>query len=123
MSSFAPIYIAGPTASGKTGVSIELANRLGKAEIINADAFQIYQGMETLVATPSLEERQGIPHHLFSIYPVSQECDVATVAELARAKIDEVSKKRAVPIVVSGSGLYLKSITHGLGPTPPGDLE
>ena len=120
MSHFSPLYLAGQTGSGKTGVAIELAKRLESAEVINADAFQIYRGIEILSAAPSLEEQDGIKHHLFGIYDLSEECDVASFAKLARSKIDQLSGE-IVPIVVGGSGLYLKSITHGLGPTPPGD--
>lgn len=115
-----PIYIAGQTGSGKTGVSIELAKRLGNAEIVNADAFQCYQGIEILAATPDRNERRDVPHHLFGIYPVDRECDVAQFADLARGTINQLSGN-SVPIIVGGSGLYLKAITHGLAPTPPGD--
>ena len=116
-----PIYIAGQTGSGKTGVSIELARRLdSSAVIINADAFQIYRGIGILAATPTAEERAEIPHFLFEIFPVSQTCDAAHFSELARGEINRQSET-AVPIVVGGSGLYLKAITHGFAPTPPGD--
>ncbi len=118
--SFQPIYLAAPTAAGKTGVAIELAQRLGAAEIVNADAYQIYRGIEILAATPTEEERAGVPHHLFGHLSLEASCDAAAFAKLARATIAEVAT-RAVPIVVGGSGLYLKAITHGLGPTPPGD--
>ncbi|MDF1816915.1 MAG: tRNA (adenosine(37)-N6)-dimethylallyltransferase MiaA [Verrucomicrobiales bacterium] len=117
---FQPIYIAGQTGSGKTGVSIELAQRLGGAEIINADAYQVYEGIEILSAAPDESEKQGIPHHLFGSIPLDEECDAAHFSDLARREINRLSEQ-AIPIVVGGSGLYLKSITHGLAPTPKGD--
>ncbi|MEM1441315.1 MAG: tRNA (adenosine(37)-N6)-dimethylallyltransferase MiaA [Verrucomicrobiota bacterium] len=115
-----PIYLAGPTGSGKTAVAMELAGKLGSVEIINADAFQIYRGMEILSAAPTEEERAAIPHHLFGIFDPTLPCDAAQFAEKARDTIAEVSR-RSIPLVVGGSGLYLKAITHGLAPTPPGD--
>ncbi len=117
-----PLYIAGQTASGKTAVALELAKRFGPVEIVNADAFQVYRGMETLTAAPSEEERIACPHHLFGILEPSEECDAATFAKQARKVIADVAT-RALPIVVGGSGLYLKAITHGLAPTPKADPE
>lgn len=117
-----PLYLAGQTGSGKTAIALELARQLAPVEIINADAFQMYRGLEILSAAPSAEERARIPHHLFGDLPATDECDAASFARLARAKIDEVAS-RALPLVVGGSGLYLKAITHGLAPTPKGDPE
>lgn len=117
-----PLYLAGQTGSGKTVVALEIAKRYGPVEIINADAYQVYRGMDILSAAPTREEQSGVPHHLFGILDPARECDAATFAELARETIAEVGK-RARPLVVGGSGLYLKAITHGLAPTPPADPE
>ena len=117
-----PIYLAGPTGSGKTAVALELARVLEPVEIINADAFQVYRGMEIISAAPPDAERAGIPHHLFGILDPSENCDAALFATLARETIAEVSQ-RAIPLVVGGSGLYLKAITHGLAPTPKSDPD
>lgn len=119
---FPPLYLAGQTGSGKTAIALELVRQLAPVEIINADAFQIYRGLEILSAAPSAEERSRCPHHLFGELPATDECDAASFARLAKAKIAEVST-RAIPLVVGGSGLYLKAITHGLAPTPKGDAE
>lgn len=119
---FQAIYLAGATGSGKTGVAIELCRRLGEAEVINADAFQVIRGIETLSAAPQQEEKKGVRHHLFGIFEIDEVCDAARFATLARTQINRVASY-AVPVVVGGSGLYLKSITHGLAPTPPGDPE
>jgi len=118
----APLYLAGQTGCGKTAVAMELANQLGIAEIINADAYQVYRGIEILSAAPSPEEQAKCPHHLFGVLAPDEECDAASFARLARTAIDEVSS-RAIPILVGGSGLYLKAITHGLAPTPKADPE
>lgn len=117
-----PLYLAGPTGSGKTAVALELARILAPVEIVNADAFQSYRGLEILSAAPSSAERALVPHHLFGILDQAEENDAAAFARLARAKIAEVGK-RALPLVVGGSGLYLKAITHGLAPTPKGDPD
>jgi len=117
------LYLAGPTASGKTGVAVALAHRIGGAEIVNADAYQVYRGLEILTATPTIEERGEIPHHLFGVLDLSEECDAASVAKRARQAISEVSERGKVPIVVGGGGLYLKALTHGLADTPPGDPD
>lgn len=117
----APLYLAGQTGSGKTAVALELADRIPGLEIINADAFQVYRGMEILSAAPTEEERRLVPHHLFGILDPGDDCDAATFAEQARAAIAEVRERGALPLVVGGSGLYLKAITHGLAPTPKGD--
>jgi len=117
---FPPLYLAGQTGSGKTAIALELVRMLAPVEIINADAFQIYRGLEILSAAPAAEERALCPHHLFGDIPATSECDAASFARLAREMIARVST-RAVPLVVGGSGLYLKAITHGLAPTPKGD--
>ncbi|MDF1859681.1 MAG: tRNA (adenosine(37)-N6)-dimethylallyltransferase MiaA [Verrucomicrobiales bacterium] len=119
---FPPLYLAGQTGSGKTSVALALAKQYGPVEIVNADAYQVYREMDILTAAPLKEERETVPHHLFGILDPSEECDAATFATLAKQTIAEVSQ-RARPLVVSGSGLYLKAITHGLAPTPPADPE
>lgn len=115
-----PLYLAGPTGSGKTAVALALARLLAPCEILNADAFQVYRGMEILSAAPSEDERGACPHHLFGILDPGDENDAAAFARLARDTIAEVGD-RALPLMVGGSGLYLKAITHGLSPTPKAD--
>ncbi len=117
-----PIYLAGPTGSGKTAVALELARALAPVEVINADAFQVYRGMEIISAAPSSEETLEVPHHHFGVLDPSENSDAALFATRAREMIAEV-RLRAVPLVVGGSGLYLKAITHGLAPTPKSDPE
>ena len=117
------LYLAGPTAAGKTGVALALARRSDAAEIVNADAFQVYRGLEILTAAPAETERDGIPHHLCGILDLSEECDAASFADRARKTIVEIADRGKLPIVVGGGGLYLKALTHGLTDTPPGDPE
>ena len=120
----APIYLAGPTGCGKTGVALEIA-RLSHApiEVVNADAYQIYAGLEILSAAPTPEERVECPHHLFGTIPLSEELDASRYAEMARSILAEIVARGATPLVIGGSGLYLKSLTHGLADVPKGDPD
>ncbi len=115
-----PIYLAGPTGCGKTAVALALARLAPPVEIVNADAFQAYRGFEILSAAPTPEERTLCPHHLFGVLDPAEENAAAAFATKAKAAIAEISR-RALPLVVGGSGLYLKAITHGLAPVPKGD--
>mgnify|MGYP001627942119 CR=1 FL=1 len=116
-------YLAGPTGSGKSAVALALAERIGNAAIVNADAFQLYRGYEILSAAPPPEDRKRVPHHLYGALSLEENCDAARFSTLARETITRLAGQGIVPIVVGGSGLYLKSLTHGLAPTPPGDPE
>jgi tRNA dimethylallyltransferase len=115
-----PFFLCGATATGKSAFAIDLAQRFN-GEIINADAFQLYQGIETLSAAPSLSERSILPHHLYSILPVTEACDAMRYASLASSAIQDVQSRNKKPIIVGGSGLYLKFLTHGASPLPQGD--
>lgn len=119
-SQHAPLYLAGQTGCGKTAVALEIAKQLGACEIINADAYQVYRGLKILSAAPAAADREQCPHHLFGVLDPDKECDAASFARMARTAIDEVSS-HSIPLVVGGSGLYLKAITHGLAPTPKAD--
>ncbi len=117
------IYVAGATGSGKSAVAIALARRLGNAAIVNADAFQLYRGYEILSAAPGAADRLRVPHHLYGVLALSGTCDAARYARMARPLITSLADSGIRPIVVGGSGLYLKALTHGLAPTPPADPE
>ncbi|MGC4013301.1 MAG: tRNA (adenosine(37)-N6)-dimethylallyltransferase MiaA [Luteolibacter sp.] len=116
----APIYVCGPTASGKTALALELAER-HHGEIVNADAFQLYRGLEILTAAPSAEERSIVPHHLFSVLDPTTPNDAQAYARMASEVIAEIAARGRTPIVTGGSGLYLKFLTHGASPLPTGD--
>ncbi len=100
------IALVGPTAVGKSDLAIELALKIN-GEVINADAMQLYQGLDIATAKVPLSDRKGVVHHLFDIYPVSKEASVAEFQSLARKKIREVLAKDKYPILVGGSGLYV----------------
>lgn len=117
-----PFYIVGPTASGKSALAVALAERVG-GEIINADAFQLYQGMDILTAKPEKSDFQRVPHHLYGVLPLTESCDAQRYRELALPLIADIAARGRLPIVVGGSGLYIKALSHGLAPLPPTDLE
>lgn len=115
-----PIYVCGATASGKTAYALVLAQETG-GEIVNGDAFQLFHGIETLSAAPSVAERAAAPHHLFGVLAPGDRCDAGRYVEMAGAVIAEIRSRGKTPIVVGGSGLYLKFLTHGPSPLPQGD--
>lgn len=112
--------IAGPTASGKTDIAVEVALRCN-AEIIGADAFQIYEGMEILTAKPSANQLARVPHHLIGSVSRSTSFDVGQFLEAARRSIEKISAKGRLALVVGGTGLYLRALTHGLAQLPKAD--
>jgi tRNA dimethylallyltransferase len=114
------IFIAGPTASGKSALALELASRL-EGEIVNADAFQLYAGLDVITAKPSAADFARVPHHLYGVLPLTEACDAQRYHDLARPVIEEIASRGKTPLVVGGSGLYLKALTHGLAPLPQGD--
>lgn len=107
------IVICGATATGKSDLAVELAKELN-GHVINADSMQLYKGMDIGTAKLSLEERQGIPHHLIDILSVKQEASVAQYQVDARSIIDQLLEQSIPAIVVGGTGLYIKSILDDL---------
>ncbi len=107
------IVICGATATGKSDLAVNLAKEIG-AEIINADSMQIYRGMDIGTAKLSVEERQGIPHHLLDVLDVNQDATVAWYQELARKAVTEIHGAGKHAIIVGGTGLYIKSILDDL---------
>lgn len=103
------IAIVGPTASGKTSLSIELANRLD-GEIINGDAMQVYKGLDIGTAKITEEEKEGIPHHLFDIKEPSDSFSVAEYQSAVRNCIEDIRSRGKQPIIVGGTGLYIQSV-------------
>lgn len=105
------ICIVGPTASGKTSLGIELAKQVG-GEILSADSMQIYQDLNIGTAKVTKEEACGIKHHLIDICKVDEKFSVADYQKMCYDKIDELVKKKKVPIIVGGTGLYVSSVVH-----------
>ena len=105
------ICIVGPTGVGKTKLSIELAKKLN-GEIINADSTQVYKGMDIATAKVKEEEKEGIPHHLFDIKEIDEDYTVFDYQKDCRAKIKEIQDKNKTPIIVGGTGLYIKAALY-----------
>ena len=110
------ITIVGATGTGKSGLSLDvaeaLASRGGAAEIVNADAMQLYRGMDIGTAKLPVEERRGIPHHMLDVLAPSEEASVAQFQIDARAAIEGIEARGATPILVGGSGLYVSSVIY-----------
>jgi tRNA dimethylallyltransferase len=102
------IAVVGPTGTGKSDLAIALARRLG-GEIVNADSMQLYRGMDIGTAKLAPGERGGVPHHLLDVWPVSKSAAVAEYQAMARREIDDIHRRGRVPILVGGSGLYVRA--------------
>jgi tRNA dimethylallyltransferase len=116
--------IAGPTASGKSQLAIDLARRFGGA-VINADSMQLYADLTVLTARPQPQEMQDIPHHLFGICDAAHRASVAEWLGLAATAIANVRAAGQLPIIVGGTGMYLQAGLRGIAPVPdvPADLH
>ena len=113
-------FIVGPTATGKSDLAADLASEIG-AEIVSADAFQIYRGLDLLTAKPDISTLAKAPHHLIGATPLHEEMNAEKYRRAALRVIDEIHSRDKLAIVVGGSGLYIKALTHGLGPLPESD--
>jgi tRNA dimethylallyltransferase len=107
------VAVVGPTAAGKTALAVALAQRLG-GEVVNADSMQLYRGMDIGTAKPDLTERGGVPHHLLDLWHVREPASVAEYRERARAEIDRLRADGVVPLLVGGSGLYVRAVLDEL---------
>ncbi len=116
------LIIAGPTAVGKTDVSILLAQELN-AEIVSADSMQVYRGMDIGTAKPTLEQRKLVYHHMIDIVAPDQLYSVGDYLRDARSAIDGILSSGGTPIVVGGTGLYIRALMKGLFHGPPADIE
>ncbi|MDR0662366.1 MAG: tRNA (adenosine(37)-N6)-dimethylallyltransferase MiaA [Holosporales bacterium] len=111
------LVVAGPTASGKSLLALSLACTLG-GEIVNADSQQLYRDLPILSALPSVEDFQRIPHHLYGIFPFEEPCSVGKWCSLAETCLSEIHQRQHLPILVGGTGLYLKAFLEGLRSIP-----
>jgi tRNA dimethylallyltransferase len=107
------VAVVGPTATGKTALAVALARRLG-GEVVNADSMQLYRGMDIGTAKPDLAERGGVPHHLLDLWDVREPASVAEYRQRARAEIDRLRATDVVPLLVGGSGLYVRAVLDEL---------
>jgi tRNA dimethylallyltransferase len=105
--------IVGPTAAGKTEISLHLAERMG-AEIVSVDSMQIYKGMDIGTAKASSTDRERVPHHLLDLFEPSHDVSVQEYQSLARSAIDDISSRDRLPLLVGGSGLYFRAIVDDL---------
>ncbi len=108
-----PIAIVGPTATGKSQLGIALAEALG-GEVVNADAMQLYRGMDIGTAKVTDAERRGVPHHLLDVLDVTETASVAAYQRDARARVERLLAEGTVPVLVGGSGLYVRAVLDDL---------
>ena len=111
------ILISGPTASGKSKFAIKLAKKIG-GEIINADSMQIFKEIKILNARPRIKDKSNIKHHLYGFLSVKKNFSVGDWLKKSLTKISEIKKRKKVPIIVGGTGLYFKSLVDGLAKIP-----
>ncbi len=114
----AVIIVAGPTASGKSALALALAEECGGA-IINADSMQVYRDLPVLTAQPGAVERARVPHRLYGVIDAAEWCSAGRWRGLAVAEIERARAERRLPILVGGTGLYLRALLEGLAPVPP----
>ena len=107
------IILAGPTASGKTSVSIDLAKRIG-GEIISADSMQVYKYMDVGTAKISVEEMQGVKHHLIDVLDPNEDFNIVKFQNMVKSSIEEIVKNEHIPILVGGTGFYIQSIIYDI---------
>ncbi len=105
--------VVGPTATGKTALAVALARRIG-GEVVNADSMQLYRGMDIGTAKPTEAERDGVPHHLLDLWDVREPASVAEYRQRARAEVDRLRAAGVVPLLVGGSGLYVRAVLDEL---------
>jgi len=121
------LAVVGPTAAGKSALSVALAHALD-GEVVNADSMQLYRGMDIGTAKLDETEREGVPHHVLDIWAVREPASVAAYQGLARAAIDDIRARGRVPLLVGGSGLYVRAVLEhfefpGTDPDVRADLE
>ena len=112
------LCLAGPTGTGKTGAALAVARDI-PAVVVNFDSRQVYADFPIVTAQPSVEERAVCPHRLYGFLPTDQAITAAAFADMARAEVRRAAAKGLLPILVGGTGLYLKAILQGLAPIPP----
>ena len=111
------LIIGGPTASGKSAFALNIAEKYN-GEIVNCDSMQLYKGLDIGTAKPTLEERRKITHHLLDVYDLNERSDVYKFRQMALDAIKDILQRKKLPVLVGGSGFYLKALTCGLDDLP-----
>jgi tRNA dimethylallyltransferase len=111
------IIIAGPTASGKSGLALAVAEEFGGV-VVNADAMQVYDVLRVVTARPAAADEAAAPHRLYGVLPPSEACSAARWRDMAAAELEAAWAAGRLPIVVGGTGLYLRALRQGLSPIP-----
>ncbi|HXE43091.1 MAG TPA: tRNA (adenosine(37)-N6)-dimethylallyltransferase MiaA, partial [Candidatus Baltobacteraceae bacterium] len=117
-----PLFIAGPTAVGKSAIALALAEKIG-GEIISVDSMQVYRGLDIGTAKPTADERKRIPHHLIDVCDLTDNFDVAQFIRLAQKAVEEIQARNHLPIFCGGTGLYFNAYLSGLGEAPSANPE
>jgi len=116
------VIVLGPTASGKTPLALSLAERM-RGEIVSCDSVAVYRELEIGTAKPSPEERRRVPHHLVDVASPTETVTAGGYARMARKAIQEIASRNHLPLVVGGTGLYLRALLDGLFAGPPRSEE
>ena len=116
----APVFLAGPTAVGKSEIALRLAECIG-GEIISVDSMQVYRGLDLGTAKPTPAERTRVPHHLIDVAELTEPFDAAKFVALAITAVKEIQARGRIPVFCGGTGLYFKAFLDGLGDAPPSD--
>jgi tRNA dimethylallyltransferase len=118
MTTVSAVLIAGPTASGKSALALDLADRLGGV-IVNADSMQVYRDLRIITARPTLEDEERVPHRLYGFVDAAEDYSVGRWCRDVEKSLKEIVGQGRVPILVGGTGLYFKALTTGLAAVPP----
>ena len=114
------IVLYGPTGIGKTRTAVTLA-RMFNGEIIGADSMQIYRRMDIGTAKPTVEEQAGVPHHMIDVAEPDEPFDAARYSAMARKIVADLCRRKVIPFIVGGTGLYIRALIHGIFPSLPSD--
>ncbi|HEU5124638.1 MAG TPA: tRNA (adenosine(37)-N6)-dimethylallyltransferase MiaA [Verrucomicrobiae bacterium] len=117
-----PVFLAGPTAVGKSEIALQLAEKIG-GEIISVDSMQVYRGLDIGTAKPTREERARVPHHVIDVVELTESFDAARFIQLAPTAVSEIHSRGHIPIFCGGTGLYFKAFLEGLGEAPSSDPQ
>jgi tRNA dimethylallyltransferase len=118
MTTVSAVLIAGPTASGKSALALDLADRLGGV-IVNADSMQVYRDLRIITARPTVEDEERVPHRLYGFVDAAEDYSVGRWCRDVEKSLSEIAGQGRVPILVGGTGLYFKALTTGLAAVPP----